>query len=229
MRHRGGGARKLLRKVDFGQEKLNRKGTVTALEYDPNRNAFLALVEYENGEQGYILAPHELAVGEEIVCAPKTEIKTGSRLQLGNIPAGTQTYNIEVEPGKGGKLVRGAGGAATVLGHEGSYTLIQLPSSESRKVLSRGYASIGTVSNPEHRYKKARKAGSARKKGKRPEVRGTVMNPVDHPHGGGEGRTGRGMKHPKTPWGKPALGVKTRKKKWSDKLILQRRKRKKRK
>ena len=151
-------------------------------------------------------------------------------MRLGNIPVGTMVYNVEIEPERGGKLARGAGAAAQVLAHDAGYTHLQMPSTEVRKISSKSFASVGVTSNAEHRYKNIKKAGSRRLKGWRPKVRGTAMNPVDHPHGGGEGRTGRGMKHPKTPWGKPALGVKTRnKKKWSSKLIMQRRKKKKRK
>lgn len=229
IRHRGGGSRRLYREVDFGQGHFNITGKVVAIEYDPNRNAHLALVEYDNGEKAYVLAPHELREGDSVVTKDEAEIKTGNRMLLGNIPVGTMVHNIEIEPGRGGKLARGAGAAVQVLAHDAGYTHLQMPSSELRKISSKSFASVGVISNPEHRYQKARKAGSRRLKGWRPKVRGTAMNPVDHPHGGGEGRTGRGMKHPKTPWGKPALGVKTRKKKWSDKLIMSRRKKKKRK
>ncbi|MCH7828355.1 50S ribosomal protein L2 [Patescibacteria group bacterium] len=227
--HRGGGVKRLYRVVDFAQGHLNMPGKVVAIEYDPNRNARLALLEYENGERSYVLAPHELKEGDEIVTKDKTEIRTGNRMRIGNIPVGTMVYNVELSPDRGGKLVRGAGAAAQVLSHDAGYTHLALPSTEVRRIPSKSFASVGMVSNPEYRYQKVKNAGSNRLKGKRPKVRGTAMNPVDHPHGGGEGRTGRGMKHPKTPWGKPALGVKTRKKKWSDKLIVQRRKKKKRK
>lgn len=225
IRHRGGGQRKLYRLVDFGQEHLGVKGKVVAVEYDPNRNARIALVGYENGTKGYILAPHGLGVGNDILCSEKGELNPGNRMRLEFIPVGTQVYSIELEPGRGGKLVRGAGTAAQVLAQEGAYTHLQMPSSEVRKVSQKCFASVGMVSNPEHRYKVIGKAGSVRLKGRRPRVRGSAMNPVDHPHGGGEGRQGIGLKHPKTPWGKPALGVKTRRtKKWTGKLILQRRK-----
>ena len=227
--HRGGGAKRLLRLVDFGQRHFDMPGKVIAIEYDPNRNAHLALLEYENGERSYVLAAHELKEGDKIVTKDKAEIQTGNRMRIGNIPVGTTVYNIELEPDRGGKLVRGAGGAAQVLSHDAGYTNLALPSTEIRKISSKSFASVGIVSNPEYRYKRIKKAGANRLRGRRPTVRGTAMNPVDHPHGGGEGKTGRGMKHPKTPWGKPALGVKTRKKKWSDKLIIQRRKKKKRK
>jgi len=229
VRHRGGGTRRLWRVIDFGQEHLGIKGKISTIEYDPNRNAFIALIEYENNEKGYIVVPSDVKVGEEILCDEKTEVKVGNRMKLKNIPAGTTVYNIELEPGRGGKMVRSAGTAAQVSAQEGKYTHIVLPSSEARKVLQEAFASIGSVSNPEFRYKRIKNAGSVRNKGRRPRVRGVAMNPVDHPHGGGEGRSGIGMKHPKTPWGKPALGVKTRKKKWTDKLIVERRKNKRRK
>lgn len=229
VRHRGGGAKRLLRLVDFGQRHLNMPGKVIAIEYDPNRNARLALLEYENGERSYVLAAHDLKEGDKIITQDKTEIQTGNRMRIGNIPVGTMVYNVELIPDRGGKLVRGAGAAAQILSHDAGYTHLALPSTEIRKIPSKSFASVGMVSNPEHRYKRVGKAGLTRLKGRRPKVRGTAMNPVDHPHGGGEGKTGIGMKHPKTPWGKPALGVKTRKKKWSDRLIIQRRKKKKRK
>lgn len=211
--------------VDFGQKKLDIKGKVVALEYDPNRTAFLALIEYEDGKKQYVLAPTGLKVDDEIICAEKGEIKTGSRMELKNILVGTQVYNIELEPGRGGKMVRSAGTAAKVLAQEGDYTHLQMPSGETRKVFKGCFASIGQVSHPEKRFEKIGKAGRKRLKGWRPTVRGTAMNPVDHPHGGGSGKTPIGMKHPKTPWGKPALGVKTRRKKWTDKLIIKRRQR----
>ncbi|MDA1337249.1 MAG: 50S ribosomal protein L2 [bacterium] len=229
IRHRGGGARKMYRAVDFGQLHINMPGKVLAIEYDPNRTSLLALVQYENEEKAYVLAPYDLKVGEEIITKEKAEVKNGNRMRLANIPTGTVVYNIEVAPDRGGKLVRGAGASAQILAHDAGYTQVQMPSGEARKISSKSYASVGSISNPEHRYKVLKKAGTRRKMGWRPTVRGTVMNPVDHPHGGGEGRTGRGMKYPKTPWGKHALGVKTRKKKWSDKLIVSRRKKKKKK
>ncbi|MBI2112988.1 MAG: 50S ribosomal protein L2 [Candidatus Wildermuthbacteria bacterium] len=228
IRHRGGGSRKMWRMVDFGQEYLGVPGKVEALEYDPNRNAFIALVSYQNGKKGYVLASQEIKQGDEILCAEKAEVKPGNRMRLSNIPVGTLVHNIELEPMKGGKIVRSAGSWAQVLAQEENFVNIQLPSSEIRKVPASCFASIGMVSNPEHKYQVLGKAGRRRLKGWRPAVRGTVMNPVDHPHGGGEGRTGRGMKYPKTPWGKHALGVKTRnKKRWTSKFILSRRKKKK--
>ncbi len=218
--------KKLYRKIDFGQEKMGITGKVVALEYDPYRTAFIVLIEYKDGDKRYVLAPANLNVGDEIICAEKTDIKTGNRLQLKNIPVGTLVYNVEIEPDRGGKLVRSAGSGARILAHEGKYTNLEMPSSEVRRVLSRGYANIGTLSHPEWAYTAVEKAGRSRLRGIRPTVRGTVMNPVDHPHGGGEGRTPRGMSYPKTPWGKHALGVKTRGKKWTDKYIIQRRQKK---
>jgi large subunit ribosomal protein L2 len=227
VRHRGGGVKRLYRVVDFGQEKLGIPGKAIALEYDPYRTAFLALIEYQDGERRYILAPQDLKIGDEIIFAEKTEIQIGNRMKLKNIPVGTMVYNIELEPGKGGKLVRGAGTGARIVSQEGNFTHLEMPSSEIRKIPSECFASIGMVSHPEHIFENIGKAGRVRLKGKRPTVRGTAMNPPDHPHGGGEGRTGRGLKHPKTPWGKPALGVKTRKRKWTDRYIIQRRRKKK--
>jgi large subunit ribosomal protein L2 len=224
IRHRGGGAKRKYRIIDFGQEKIGLKGKVLALEYDPNRTAFIALIEYENGEKGYILAPHGLRVGDEIICNEKTEIKIGNRLKLKYIPFGTSVYNIELKPAGGGKLMRAAGAQAIVKGREGEFTILQLPSGEIRKVFSECFASIGQVSHPEHEKEIIGKAGRTRLKGKRPKVRGKAMNPCDHPHGGGEGRQPIGLKHPKTVWGKPFKGIKTRKEKWTDALIIKRRK-----
>ena len=195
VRHRGGGAKRLYRIVDFGQEKQGQKGKVAAVEYDPNRTCFL-------------------------------ELKPGNRMKLKNIPVGTMVFNIALKPEGKGVIVRSAGSSAKVLAHEGKYTDLVMPSTEVRKVLSECYATIGTVSNPEKRYQKIGKAGRVRLSGRRPTVRGSVMSPIAHPHGGGEGRSPIGLKYPKTPWGKPARGVKTRKKKWTDKLIVKRRKKK---
>lgn len=224
VRHRGGGVKRLYRIVDFGQEKLGIRGKVVAIEYDPNRTGYIALVEYQDGDKRYILAPKDLKVGDEIVCQEVAEIKIGNRMKLENIPVGTQVYNIELEPGRGGKLVRGAGTSAKVIAQEEKFTHLEMPSGEIRKVFKECFASIGQVSHPEKKFEKIGKAGGRRLKGWRPTVRGSAMNPPDHPHGGGEGKTPIGLKHPKTPWGKPALGVKTRKKKWTDKLIIKRRK-----
>ena len=227
VRHRGGGVKKLYRVVDFGQGKIDIPGKIIALEYDPYRTAFIALVEYKDGEKRYILAPQDLKVGDEIMCAEKTPISPGNRMRLKNIPVGSMVYNIEIEPGRGGKMVKGAGTAAKILAQEAGFTNLQMPSSEIRKVRDNCFASTGMVSNPEHKFVVLGKAGRKRLMGWRPTVRGTAMNPVDHPHGGGEGKTTTGLKYPKTPWGKPARGVKTRKKKrWTNRFILQRRKKK---
>ncbi len=225
VRHRGGGVKRLYRIVDFGQEKLGMLAKVIALEYDPYRTAFLSLLEYQDGEKRYILAPKDLKVGDEIICAEKVEIKIGNRIKLKNIPVGTQVFNIELEPGKGGKLAKGAGTAAKVLAQEAGMVHLTLPSGEIRKVSQECFATIGQVSHPEKRFQIIGKAGRTRLKGFRPTVRGTAMNPCDHPHGGGEGKTPIGLKGPKTPWGKPARGVKTRRKrKWTEKFIIKRRK-----
>lgn len=227
VRHRGGGVKRLYRMVDFGQEKIDIPGKVIAIEYDPYRSAFIALIQYQDNEKRYILAPKDLEIGQEIVVSEKTSLASGNRLKLKNISIGTLVYNIEMEPGKGGKLVRGAGSAARVLGQERKYILLEMPSSEIRRLSGECFASVGTVSNPEHIYRVTRKAGRSRLKGRRPTVRGSAMIPPDHPHGGGEGKAPIGLKHPKTPWGKPAFGVKTRKrKKWTNKFIVQRRKKK---
>lgn len=226
VRHKGGGAKKLYRIVDFGQEKLNIKGKVSALEYDPYRTAFIALLEYEDGDKCYRLAPQGLKVGDTLICAEKALLKPGNRMKLKNIPVGTSVYNIELDPGRGGKLVKGAGTGAIILAQEGKYTQLQLPSTEVRQVLQECFASVGAISRPEHIYTKLGKAGRARHKGWRPTVRGSAMVPADHPHGGGEGKAPIGLKHPKTPWGKPAKGVKTRRRRWTDKYIIQRRRKK---
>jgi large subunit ribosomal protein L2 len=223
IRHRGGGVKRLYRILDFGQEKLGMPGKVIALEYDPFRTAFIALVEYQDGEHRYILAAKDLKVGDELICAEKAEIKIGNRMKLKNIPVGTQVFNIEIEAGRGGKLVRGAGTAAKVIAQEEKFTHLEMPSKEIRKIFSECFASIGQVSHPEKRFEIIGKAGRRRLKGWRPTVRGTAMNPPDHPHGGGEGKTPTGLRYPKTPWGKPAKGVKTRKKKWTDKFIIKER------
>lgn len=228
VRHRGGGAKRLYRLVDFGQEKMDTKGVVKAIEYDPNRTSFICLLEYPDGDKRYRICPHRLKEGDEVICSEKTVIENGNRMMLKNIPVGTSVYNIEVEPGRGGRMVRSAGTSAKVIAQEGQYTHLVFPSSETKKFLSRCFASIGQVSFPEYRFINVGKAGRARLKGRRPYVRGSAMNPVDHPHGGGEGRSSIGLKYPKTPSGKPALGVKTRKKKkWTSKLIVKRRKKKK--
>jgi len=224
-RHKGGGVKKLYRLIEFGEPKLDVKAKVTALEYDPNRTSFIALIQYEDKTKSYILAPQDLKVGDEIIYSEKAPLKPGNRTRLKNLPVGTMVYNIEMEPDRGGKIVRGAGTSAQVLAQEKGYTQLKMPSTEIRRFKNECFASIGTVSNPEHRFVSIGKAGRSRLMGKRPAVRGSAINPVDHPHGGGEGRQPIGLKHPKTPWGKPALGVKTRKKKKpSNKFIIQRRK-----
>lgn len=227
VRHKGGGVKRLYRIVDFGEEKLEIPAQVIAIEYDPYRSAFICLLEYEDGDKRYRICPHGLKVGDSVICSDKAEIKIGNRMKLKNILVGTQVYNIEIEPNRGGKLVRGAGATARILAQEGKYVDIVMPSSETRKIPRESFASIGQVSFPEHKFIQLGKAGRKRHLGIRPTVRGSAMVPADHPHGGGEGKAPIGLKHPKTPWGKPALGVKTRKKKWTDKLIIQRRSKKK--
>lgn len=226
VRHQGGGVKRLYRIIDFGEEKMNIPAKVIAIEYDPYRTAFICLLEYEDKDKRYQISPHDLKVGDAVICAEKAEIKTGNRMKLKNIPVGTSVYNVELEPGRGGKLVRSAGTSAKVAAQEGRYAHLVFPSSEIRKIPNECFASIGQVSFPEHKFVIIGKAGNVRRKGRRPTVRGSAMNPCDHPHGGGEGRTSIGLKHPKTPWGKPALGVKTRGRKWTQKYIIQRRKKK---
>ncbi len=227
VRHKGGGVKKLYRIIEFAQKKMDAPAKVIALEYDPNRTAFIALIEYADATKQYIIAPQNLKVGDSVVFSEKAPLTQGNRTMLKNVPVGTNVYNIEMEPGRGGVLVRSAGSAAQILAHEGLFTNLKMPSSEIRKVKSECFATLGVVSNPENRYYRVGKAGKSRMKGRRPHVRGSAMNPVDHPHGGGEGRQPIGLKHPKTPWGLPALGVKTRyRKKWTNKYIIQRRKKK---
>lgn len=224
-RHRGGGVKRLYRFIDFKQNKIDIPAMVFSIEYDPNRTVRIARLHYADGEKNYILAPENLKVGSKIVVSEKTSLEPGNRMKLKNIPQGTLIHNIEIQPGKGGQLIRSAGSAATVLAHEGKYVQVVLPSSEVRKFNGEVMASIGQLSNAEHSSIKLGKAGRARYLGRRPKVRGTAMNPVDHPHGGGEGRQPIGLTGPKTPWGKPARGVKTRnKKKESSKFIVRRRK-----
>lgn len=225
VRHRGGGAKRKYRIIDFKRDKYDVLGTVSSIEYDPNRSANIALITYQDGEKRYILAPKGIKVGDKIESGENADIKIGNSLPLGKIPEGTTIHNIELNPGKGGSLVRSAGASAQILGREDKYTLIRLTSGEVRKVLSVCYATIGEVGNADHELVKLGKAGRKRHMGIRPTVRGSVMNPNDHPHGGGEGRAPIGRKGPVTPWGKPALGYKTRKnKKSTDKLIVRRRK-----
>lgn len=226
VRHKGGGAKRYYRIIDFKREKFDVPAKVLAIEYDPNRSARIALVQYPGGEKRYIIAPEGLKVGMEIMSSQKRiEIKTGNRLALEFIPIGMMIYNIELTPGKGGEIVRSAGSGATILAVEGGYAHLKLPSGEIRKVPKRALATVGQVSSVDHRTIRLGKAGRSRWLGIRPSVRGKAMNPVDHPHGGGEGRQPIGLKHPKTPWGKPALGARTRRKgKKSDTLIIKRRK-----
>lgn len=225
VRHKGGGVKKLYRMIEFAQTRIDMPAKIVSLEYDPNRTAFIALIEYTDNKKQYVIASQDMKVGDEIIFSEKAPLKSGNRLQLKNIPVGTNVYNIELEPGKGGKMARSAGSSAQVLAHEAGYVNLKMPSSEIRKVKDTCFASIGMVSNQENRFYTIGKAGKSRLKGRRPHVRGSAMNPVDHPHGGGEGRQPIGLKHPKTPWGKPALGVKTRRsKKWTSKYIIQRRK-----
>ncbi len=227
VRHKGGGVKKLYRIIEFSQTKMDAPAKVIALEYDPNRTGFIALIEYSDKVKQYIIAPQGLKVGDSVVFSENAPLTSGNRMKLKNIPVGTPVYNIELEPGKGGILVRSAGNSAQVLAHEHGFCNLKMPSSEVRKVKNDCFATIGMVSNPENRFYRVGKAGKSRLKGRRPHVRGSAMNPVDHPHGGGEGRQPIGLKHPKTPWGKPALGVKTRyKKKWTNKYIISRRKKK---
>ena len=227
VRHQGGGAKRKYRIIDFKRNKLNVPGTVASIEYDPNRTANIALINYADGEKKYIIAPKGLTVGMTIESSENTDIKVGNALPIMNIPVGTMIHNIELRPGKGGELARSAGSSAQILGREGNYVMIRLSSGEQRKVLGTCKATIGVVGNEDASLVKVGTAGRKRHMGMRPTVRGSVMNPNDHPHGGGEGRAPIGRKGPVTPWGKPALGYKTRKnKKSSTKLIVRGRKRK---
>ena len=225
VRHHGGGHKKQYRIIDFKRLKDGIPGKVATIEYDPNRSANIALINYADGEKRYILAPKGLEVGQTIVSGPEADIKVGNALPLANIPMGTTIHNIEMKPGKGGQLVRSAGTSAQVLGREGKYVIVRLQSGEVRLILATCRATIGQVGNEQHELINIGKAGRSRWLGKRPTVRGSVMNPNDHPHGGGEGRSPIGRKSPMTPWGKPALGYKTRKKKnKSSKFIIRGRK-----
>ena len=225
VRHRGGGSRRKYRVIDFKRDKDNMNATVMTLEYDPNRSAFIALVQYEDGEKRYIIAPQDLKVGDKIVSGPEADIKPGNALPLINIPVGTFLHNIELYPGKGAQLARSAGNTAQLMAKENGMALLRLPSGELRNVPATCMATVGVVSNPEHANVNYGKAGRKRHMGWRPTVRGSVMNPCDHPHGGGEGKSPIGRPGPVTPWGKPALGYKTRQKnKRTDKYIVKRRK-----
>ena len=227
VRHRGGGVKRKYRLVDFKRTKDGVTAIVNAIEYDPNRSANIALISYKDGTKSYILAPKGLHVGDIVESGVKVDVKTGNTMEIMNIPVGTVIHNIELRPGKGGQLARSAGTSAQILGREGKYVLIRLSSGETRKILGTCRATIGVIGNEDYSLVKIGKAGRKRHMGIRPTVRGSVMNPNDHPHGGGEGRAPIGRSGPMTPWGKPALGLKTRKnKKESDKYIVTRRKKK---
>jgi len=223
VRHRGGGEKRRLRIIDFKRNKIDIPGRVAAIEYDPNRSARIALIYYVDGEKRYILAPVGLNVDDMIMSGNKAEIKPGNTLPMKNMPSGTEIHNIEMVPGKGGQMVRSAGASAQLMAKEGKYVLLRLPSGELRRVPSECMATIGQIGNAEHQNISLGKAGRKRHMGWRPTVRGSAMSPRDHPHGGGEGRSPIGMPGPKTPWGKPAQGYKTRKPKASDKMIVKRR------
>ena len=223
VRHQGGGEKRKYRIIDFKRNKYDVPGKVASIEYDPNRTANIALINYRDGEKRYIIAPKDIKVGMEIVSGENADIKIGNALPIANIPVGTVIHNIELRPLKGGELARSAGSSAQILGREDNYVMIRLSSGEQRKVLGKCYATVGEVGNADHELVSLGKAGRTRHMGIRPTVRGSVMNPNDHPHGGGEGRAPVGRKAPVTPWGKPALGYKTRTKKASDKLIVRRR------
>lgn len=224
-RHRGGGHKRIFREVDFKRNKVGVPSRVASIDYDPNRSAHLALLKYADGEQAYILAPVGLSVGDTVVAGPEADIKPGNCLKLSDIPLGTIIHNIELKVGKGGQLVRSAGGAAQLMAKEGRYAQVKLPSGEQRKVLIDCRATVGQVGNTEHENTKLGKAGRTRWLGRRSKVRGTAMNPVDHPHGGGEGRS-KGGNHPQSPWGMPTKGYKTRRNKRTTQFIVQRRKKK---
>ena len=223
VRHRGGGHKRQYRVIDFKRSKPGISGEVVSIEYDPNRSARIALVKYPDGDWRYILAPNGLLVGNRVEAGEQAPIRAGNALPLRAIPAGTQVHNIELHVGRGGQIVKGAGTSAQVLAKEGRYTLLRLPSGEVRNVLSDCMATVGQLSAPDHKNTKLGKAGRKRHLGRRPQVRGVVMSPRDHPHGGGEGRSPIGMPGPKTPWGKPALGRRTRKNKRTDRFIVRRR------
>jgi large subunit ribosomal protein L2 len=218
-RRRGGGHKRSYRMIDFKRTKFDMVATVERLEYDPNRSAFIALIKYEDGELSYILAPQRLGVGDQVVSGQQTDVKPGNAMPLSSIPIGTIVHNIELKPGKGGQIARSAGTFAQLVGRDGAYAIIRLTSGEQRLVLGACLATIGAVSNPDQANIKLAKADRSRWLGKRPSVRGVAMNPVDHPHGGGEGKTSGG-RHPVTPWGKPTKGRRTRSNKATDKYIL---------
>jgi large subunit ribosomal protein L2 len=223
VRHRGGGHKRRLRVIDFKRDKIGVPGKVAAIEYDPNRSARIALIHYADGEKRYIIWPVGLAVGDTVMAGPKAEIKPGNALPLRNIPAGNAVHNLEMHKGHGAQLVRGAGAAAQIMAREGDYALVRLPSGEVRRIHAACMATIGQVGNVEHDQIKLGRAGRRRHLGRRPKVRGTAMSPGDHPHGGGEGRAPIGLPGPKTPWGKPTLGYRTRRRKDTNKYIVRRR------
>jgi len=228
VRHRGGGHKRRYRLIDFKRDKLGIPARVDSIEYDPNRTARIALLVYADGEKRYILAPLGIQVGDTLMSGPEAEIRPGNALPLVNMPLGTLVHNVEMQPGKGGQLVRSAGAYAQLMAKEGRYATLRLPSGEVRKVLLNCMATIGQVSNTDHQNIKIGKAGRKRWMGRRPEVRGTAMDPSSHPHGGGEGRSPVGMPGPKTPWGKPALGYRTRRNKRTNQYIVRRRGKKRR-
>ncbi len=218
-RRRGGGHKRLYRQVDFKRSKFDVAATVERLEYDPNRSAFIALIKYDDGEQSYILAPQRLGVGDKVIAARQADVKPGNAMPLAAVPIGTIVHNVEMKPGKGGQIARSAGTYVQLVGRDGAYAILRLNSGEQRLVHGQCMATVGAVSNPDHSNINDGKAGRTRWRGKRPSVRGVVMNPVDHPHGGGEGRTSGG-RHPVTPWGKPTKGKRTRRNKQTQKFIL---------
>ncbi|MEA4880953.1 MAG: 50S ribosomal protein L2 [Synergistaceae bacterium] len=222
IRHRGGGAARQYRVIDFKRNKLSVPGKVAAIEYDPNRNARIALIHYLDGDKRYILAPKDVKVGDSIVAGPDSDIRPGNALKLKDIPVGTMVHNVELEPGRGGKLVRSAGTSAQLMAKEGKYAYLRMPSEELRLILNECMSTIGQVGNEDYENISYGKAGKTRWMGRRPQTRGIVMNPVDHPMGGGEGKS-KSHKHPVSPWGTPAKGYRTRKKKPSDRMIIRRR------
>ena len=223
VRHRGGGAKRAYRIIDFKRNNTGVPGKVATVEYDPNRSARIALIHYADGDKRYILCPQALKVGDRVEAGPDAAVRVGNALPLSHIPTGIQVHNIEMQPGRGGQLVRSAGVAAQVLAREEEYTLVRLPSGEVRRILSRCMATVGQLGNPDHKNVKLGKAGKSRHLGRRPSVRGSAMTPRDHPHGGGEGRSPIGLPGPKSPWGKPTLGFKTRRNKRTDAMIVRRR------
>jgi large subunit ribosomal protein L2 len=224
VRHRGGGVKRFLRVIDYKRDKLDVWGKVVAIEYDPNRQAKIALLVYQDGDKRYVLAPFGLVLGQKVIASADAPLEPGNALPLKSIPAGTQVHNLEIKVGHGGQMVRGAGNAAVVQGKEGDFVLVRLPSGELRRFNPDGYATIGQIGNPEARTHNWKKGGARRRKGIRPTVRGVAMHPNAHPHGGGEGRSSVGLKFPKTPWGKPAVGKTRDRKRYSRYLIVEPRK-----